>query len=561
MVTVVAAAALLSCATGQRSAEDAAGGDQKVAPGVDQALVPDLPTTAELGVTPDTSLDGAKPDMPPDDIPPPNAILVSTTGSDSTGCGISTSNPCQTIAMGIKRAASYSPRRPVVAAAGKYQESVTLTSGVHLYGGYNASFKKGGSGDTKLIIVGQVSGGEAVAVWAVGLTAETILDTLEVQAPHATSAGKSSYGVYVKGSPGLRIRDCVIKAGDGYAGVAGKGTSTPAPSGKAGSGGQSGANTPLNDPEPFGCPSPASGSSGSGGAPGAMVSYKGTNCQGTGGAGGNAGVDSCSGQGGSAGLGGSGTSGTCGPGKHSKGGLEGKGGDQDNNTCKVKTLGTAGTAGCDGRNGAAGQDGTGGTGGSAATGFWVGGAGQNGATAKNSSTGGGGGGGGGGGDCDVLFCPFTCLADWGGGGGGGGSAGCGGTGGTGGVGGGGSFGVFLVNSSSAITIKGCTITTGNGGAGGSGGKGQPGGKGGAGGMGGSAYQEGGGGGNGGKGGDGGGGGNGGGGAGGPSVGVYVGSGAAPGVSSTTYKPGTGGKGGTSSGKPGAVGVSKDLYAP
>jgi len=556
----LSAAALLCCATGQRDQGGDAAGDTRVTPVVDVVVVRDAPAGAETVLTPDSSMDGATPDMPPDDIPPPDAILVSTTGSDSTGCGISTSNPCQTLATGIKRAASYSKKRPVVAAAGKYQESVTLISGVHLYGGYNAKFKKGGAGDTKLIIAGQVSGGEAVAVWAVGLTATTIMDTVEVRAPNATGTAKSSYGVYVKGSPGLRLYDCVIKAGDGVAGVAGKGISAPAPSGKAGAAGQAGANTPLNDPEPFGCPSPKSGTSGSGGTGGGTVKYTAT-CVGNGGNGGDGGVDSCSGIAGSPGMGASGTAASCSSSTFGKGGSKGSGGDQDNKSCKAKTLGTAGKPGCAGRDGTNGTNGKGGAGGSAASGFWVGATGKAGSPAKNNSTGGGGGGGGGGGDCDVLPCPFTCLADWGGGGGGGGSAGCGGKGGGGGAGGGGSFGVFLVSSSNAITVKGCTITTGNGAKGGGGGKGQPGGKGGLGGMGGSAYQDGGGGGNGGKGGDGGSGGHGGGGAGGPSVGVYVGSGAAPTVMSTTYKLGAGGAGGTGPGTPGSAGVSKTLLAP
>ena len=194
LIAAAAAILFISCATGQRGPEGDAGGDAVVAPQLDRGVTVDLPAKGkDNGVTSaDGAVDGAVPDMPPDDIPPPNAILVSTTGSDVTGCGISTSNPCQTLAMGIKRASSYTPRRPVVAAAGKYQESVTLASGVNLNGGYNAKFKKGGAGDTKLVIVGQVNGGEAVAVWAVGLTSTTTLDTLEVQAPNAVGAGKSS---------------------------------------------------------------------------------------------------------------------------------------------------------------------------------------------------------------------------------------------------------------------------------------------------------------------------------------------------------------------------------
>ena len=516
----------------------------------------DGPTTWDTGrdqQTPDTlKPDLFVPDLP-DNVPPHGAILVSPVGLDSPTCGITKATACATIAQGIKRAQGYQPPRPIALAPGNYVETVNLASGLELLGGYNADFKKLGSGNKTAVIKGVITGGEAVALIAENLTAKTVVDSVHIVAPQPTQAGKSSYGVIINNAPQVVFRNCTIQAAKGVDGVDGKGTTTAAANGNAGKSGSAGANY-TNFFATCSLVTPTAGFPGAGGS---AIPHGVVVCGSKGGRGGQAGMDSCKGMNGQPGSLISAPTTTCTTITAGAGGKGGTGGIINSSTCQPDPTGGAGHDGCDGKNGTNGKDGDGGKTRIIGS-YFASTDGENGAEGINDATGGGGGGGGGGGDCDFFAC-HNCLPDFGGGGGGAGSAGCSGKGGTGGTSGSGSFAVFIVGSAATITVEGCTLITGDGGKGGAGGAGQPGGKGGGNGKGGTGFQEGGDGGKGGKGGSGGSGGHGGGGAGGPSVGIYVTSGTAPTVTTSSFQLGTAGKGGSSQGKPGEDGVKADIH--
>jgi hypothetical protein len=510
-------------------------------------------TLAPDTLAPDTLV----PDLP-DNKPPTGAILVSPVGLDSATCGSSKQTACATIAKGIERAKAFQPPRPVALGPGNYLETVTLADGMKLLGGYNAEFEKLGGGNKTAIIRGAITGGEAVALIAENLSRETVVDTVQIEAPQPTQVGKSSYGVVINNAPRLVLRNCTIKAADGVDGVDGSGSATAAPSGKNGGNGTAGANFDIIQPQPIPSCVTETPRHGFPGAAGTAVMQGPVACGSAGGKGGQAGVDACKGLDGGTGSLVSVPATSCTANNAGAGGKGGTAGLMNTITCLGGPPGGDGHDGCDGRDSSDGADGAGGKH-QVLGSYFAPTNGEDGKSGVNNGSGGGGGGGGGGGDCNALDCLGKCIADYGGGGGGGGSAGCPGTGGTGGSSGGGSFALFIVGSAATVTIEGCTLITGKGGKGGVGGVGQPGGKGGSGGTAGLGFQDSGKGGKGGKGGDGGRGGHGGGGAGGPSVAIYVASGSAPTVTQTTFQLGNPGAGGSSPKNAGEDGFQKDIH--
>ncbi|MCA9664871.1 MAG: hypothetical protein KC503_04760, partial [Myxococcales bacterium] len=304
------------------------------------------------------------------DVPPAGAIHVSPVGTDSSSCGLDKNDPCQTLTRGIDRAASYQPPRPVAAAGGTYSEVVRLKPGVDILGGYNASFVRGGPGNTKTVIRGQIDGGQAVGLWASAINQPTKVEQVTIEAPDANGDGKSSYGVYADNAPGLHLADCEIKPGRGAAGMDGANQSGAAPNGTRGTDGKGGGQD-INNPEPIGCPAAASNGMGDRG-PGAPASVYGSlTCRGKGGDGGQAGVDYCAGlDGGFATGAGVAVVKTCTTATFGQGGSKGVGGDYDDNTCATVKKGENGFAGCDGKNGTAGSHGAGGSGGTLVSGYY-----------------------------------------------------------------------------------------------------------------------------------------------------------------------------------------------
>jgi hypothetical protein len=505
----------------------------------------------------------------------PNAVYVSaedpaavddpTCGLGPTGTGAG-NHPCATIVAGLNRAAALNRVR-VFVAQGTYGQSVTLTNGRSLLGGYSTHFgldipvERDPDAFTTIIAPPAVGNQHNIAVTASGITQPTKLEGFEIVAPSPSSGtARNSIGVHVVSSDAdLEITNNVIRGGTASTG----GDGTDGSAGASGAGGGKRADNPaqydatdyksLTMADLFDLPNGGdhvvSGSDDIGGGDGGGKGFP---------------VDSVSGHRQASGSDGQPGSGTLG-GLAGTGGLGGFDGElaSQSGTCALFVLaqpleGTDGTAGSSGGNGPGGSGGTGSV--SVVSGHLVGSAANGGVSGGNG--GGGGGGGAAGGEFDVN-CPSNgsngaaALDRAGGHGGGGGAGGQGGGGGGGATSGGASIGIYIIGGSPP-TITSNEIQRGIGGDGGFGGRGANGGLGGAGGQGGAdsiafqAFF----GGDGGDGGDGGHGGGGGGGAGGPSIGI-VGSGiGSPSYASTnTFTSGRGGRGGR--GGPSVVNVGAD----
>ncbi|MFO0626252.1 MAG: hypothetical protein U0325_11610 [Polyangiales bacterium] len=120
------------------------------------------------------------------------AIFVSPRGDDSAPG--TREAPKRTVQAGINAAAPMG--NAVYVAAGMYMGTVTLSSGVSVYGGYSPT-----DWSRAATNVTTIQGG-TTAVVAAGITARVELHLLTLVAADATSPGESSYGVRVAGSTG-----------------------------------------------------------------------------------------------------------------------------------------------------------------------------------------------------------------------------------------------------------------------------------------------------------------------------------------------------------------------
>lgn len=399
-------------------------------------------------------------------------VYVSKSHGAPGGDG-SRSAPVDTLAAGV--AVALKLALPAVCIGGSangetYDGSVTLPSGLSIYGGFDAeeaafAFRRSPAVTTTLKAAGTV-------VLVPAADSEMHVEGLTLHALTPSVPGASAYGVRALGGLGmLFVRYDTItvdKGAVGAAGAAGAAMMSPqASNGAAGSNGCTGSNC------------------GTGGAQGSCPEY--------GGKGGDGGYDSGTGNAGSPGSGGS---------------PVGAGGDWSGCFGGGHSGKDGGAAAGVGASGSAGGHGN--SLGSIVAGLYAGAAGGDGTSGKNGKGGSGGGGGGGGDDAGIF-----CKSDKGGGGGAGGCGGLGGDLGRGGKGGGASFGVFVV--AGKVTVAANVIETAGGGVGGYGGDGGVAQHGGAAGGGGSGADDGGTGGQGGAGSNGGHGGPAGGGGGGPSA--------------------------------------------
>ncbi|WP_437730549.1 hypothetical protein [Sorangium sp. So ce1335] len=438
------------------------------------------------------------------------AIFVAATGRDANP---GTREAPKASVMGGINEAVLAGKTQVYISQGTYTGRVTLSSGVSLYGGYDAAAGWARSAASIAEIrSGSTTGGHVTAVEGRNINAPTTLDRLTIRTPSTALAGASNHAMRCVSCTGVTLRHSRLEAGSGGPGANGA-------NGAAGTAGGNGANGEVGSCDGAGTRT--------GGAAGASSCGRAGGKGGDGGReGGNAGSSGANGSGGAA------------------GGAGGSPGDD-------ARAGRPGSNGANGAAGAGGMNGTGGTGGQVTANLWQGRAGN--AGAAGTAGHGAGGGGGGGGQGGVLT-----NSGAGNGGGGGGAGGCGGSAGVGGGAGGGSFGLFLV-SSTGFQLVASQISSSDGGAGGRGGSGGNGGAGGNGGRGATECTgEVGAGGNGGAGGRGGSGGHGGGGAGGVSYGLYR---VNTSVSTTgnVLAHGDGGAGGTSPGNAGATGASGNVF--
>ncbi|MBA2664521.1 MAG: hypothetical protein H0U74_19695 [Bradymonadaceae bacterium] len=452
-------------------------------------------------------------------------VYVTATGDDAAA-GTTPDAAFATLAKAIEFAAATEGRTTILVSAGEFNESITLASGISLYGGYDADWSLGTS-RTVLIADATETDTNVATLTAAGIDAATIVSGFEIRgADHSATPGASTYALRVSDSPDelLQFVNSQIvagKAGHGENGVAGAA---------------------------------------------ALTSATGENASGT--TAGKGGTSACSSLGG---RGGAAT--TCASTTGESGSNGQTGGTQDRNdgdggagaanrcgtiTCVVDNPSVNGVAG---QNGGAGDHGAGGEAGTQAQGYFVDGNWQA-AASVPAETGenGNGGGGGGAGRSDFCTAPVGGgpTGD-GGGGGGGGGGGCAGNAGTNGFAGGSAIAVVLINSVVSLTttqiLLGAAGNGGDGGAGSAGSEGQAGGHGQI-----RAAAEFGNGGNGGLGGNGGHGGGGAGACGGSSIGLaLVGDSEAPvDVTYTTGNAavaGTGGLGGSSEGNAGEAGCT------
>lgn len=388
------------------------------------------------------------------------AVLVSTSGSDTTTCG-SMASPCRNLVYGVGRATARG-LMDIYVRAGTYTGPHRISNAsVQIFGGYDSSWVRD---------VRSASGHDAIFTGAYDSTAQQYLAVsisnstvgmynLSVQGPNASGTwsnyGRSSYGIHLASST-FSMDAARLIGGDGVNGL----------------NGGSGSNA-----------SQTRTASGSGGT--VAGGNIGSSCSTSRRSGGSAGSTSCSGaDGGSGGSGGSQdtqcTLGIC----TSCSATNGASGNNAE-TYWSSSNGYRGAGGgrCESGTGGDGRDGriTDGSGGSSGQRegylsgqFWRATRGGGGGLGSNGT---GGGGGGGSGGCD------TSNDDEGAGGGGGGAGACRATvAGTGGYGGGSSFGIFGYQS--AITVTDTSFSRGDGasgGIGGAGGRGQPAGFGGSGG--------------------------------------------------------------------------------
>lgn len=500
-------------------------------------------------------------------------------GSMLGDCGIDPFNACATLTLGLDRARDLG-RTTVHVANGTYDESLQLTEGISLLGGYAPAVWTRNAAQTLTVIQENNFGPHRKTITAIDVNTTTQVDGFIIFGGHATEPGNNSYAVWLLDSPGVTLTNNQVYAGNGADGASGG----HGPDGMDGLNGIQGMNAYGTS---YDCFETCAGNGESAGGIGGSRSCGGTDVSGGSGATaqcpdwneGNNNCDSCS-------IPGSQSSppdGLAGANGGGAGGASGYDGIQDDNcgslpfcvvTLPASVNAVYSMSADNGADGLRGNDGDGGTGcsttsGTVIAGEWAGNDGTNG-LAGDHGGGGGGGGAGGGVEANSLVCPDG-GSDIGGSGGGGGSGGCSGIAGARGNPGGGSFAVFVVFSAPPVSVptlannviyKGYGGRGGNGGFGGVGGAGGLGAMGGAGGTPGSAYWGANAGGAGGDGGDGGHGGGGGGGCGGVAFGIYsYGQGGAD-LSAWTIdnmfpasgSPGAGGIGGLSLGSPGGAGL-------
>ncbi|HYX93032.1 MAG TPA: hypothetical protein VE782_15805, partial [Myxococcaceae bacterium] len=137
-------------------------------------------------------------------------VLVSGGGDDSNSGDFGT--PVLTLAEAINKAALKGPGAAVYAAAGTYFESITVPSGVAIYGGFDPiTFNR------DIDVFATILRGGSVAV-NVTSASGVILNGLTVESAAGSAAGESAVGVLISQAQDVEVSRCTIRAGDGAPG-------------------------------------------------------------------------------------------------------------------------------------------------------------------------------------------------------------------------------------------------------------------------------------------------------------------------------------------------------
>ena len=154
-----------------------------------------------------------------------NAVFVATRGSDTFPGTMAL--PFRSIPAAIAAAAASSPIKDVYVAQGLYTGTVSLASGVSLYGGYDDSMKYWGRAQTN---VSTIAGDTNTGLILNGLAASAEVQLFTITAIDGNFFGDpSSYGIRIANSSGqVTIRACTVTAGNGAPGPNGGGGSAGA---------------------------------------------------------------------------------------------------------------------------------------------------------------------------------------------------------------------------------------------------------------------------------------------------------------------------------------------
>lgn len=146
------------------------------------------------------------------------AIFVSASGNNANAG--TKSQPVQSITAGISKAIALG-KTQVYVSKGTFLEKLTLSNGISIYGGYDAGAGWSRSAGNITEIYVYMPETNVMGVQGNAITLPTTLDRMTITTDNATGSGRNNYGVYCNGCTGLALKNLVITAGKGSAGLAG----------------------------------------------------------------------------------------------------------------------------------------------------------------------------------------------------------------------------------------------------------------------------------------------------------------------------------------------------
>lgn len=174
-------------------------------------------------------------------------------GSKAAGADGTRNNPFPNIQDGINAGKATPAKHFVYVCVGDYKEALTLANGISVFAGWDCA-----NGNwTPVPQHASLHAPSSPAVTGDGLTIGATLDSLDIFAPDGTNASKSSIGIVVTNSVGLKISHCGIQTGAGFDGEDGiDGVQLVAAGNPSGAGnGQGGLVRPNALPNPTNLPS------------------------------------------------------------------------------------------------------------------------------------------------------------------------------------------------------------------------------------------------------------------------------------------------------------------
>src|ERR1044071_6857457 len=168
------ACALVGCASGRAGEVDAGPG---------QEAGPDAPLCGQI------------------DQLPCDAVYVAKSGNDASPG--TKEQPVKTIAVAISLAGQASPKKVVFVQSGDYDESIVMSPGVSVFGGFDEQWMRNSAVVTTIT-------GTSPTVTFDAVTVATALDNVTITAKDATAVGESSFAVVVSGSQDIELRDVTI---------------------------------------------------------------------------------------------------------------------------------------------------------------------------------------------------------------------------------------------------------------------------------------------------------------------------------------------------------------